>query len=367
MNSGQTVKLHEEEIEDSSYLNPTDSTQTISFLPNDNHPIIFPSPMKTFFKTLSFTFRAYSNISTLIQLEDISFNIDIDGYLTLGIRNRQTQRIETSKPINDGNSYSVQMELNKKMINVWIDESKKTSIELFSSFLMIDNFIFGLRNQFIGCIENITYNHQIFSFENLSFHRRQCPIKSLNDIFVNQIISFGENDQPLIIQLTTPEEFRSFSFRFSTQESNCILGSLADQTYEHILVLSIRNERLLLRYIYQHHQPIEISMIAPITNRQQHQIIIRDILSIELDGNMIIKNLTDRFSIQKISIGKLDEFIEEHFPDLNSESFLGCMNDIMFNKNPLIKLEHIDQSNRLTNICQLPKREREFNNKNTYR
>jgi hypothetical protein len=254
------------------------------------------------------------------------------------------------------------MELNKKIINVWIDETNKTSIELLSSFLMIENFIFGLHNQFIGCIENITYNHQIFSFEHLSFHRRQCPIKSLNEIFVNQIISFEENDQPLIIQLTNPEEFRIFSLKFSTQESNCILCSLADQTYEHILVLSIRNERVILTYINKKHQQMEISMNSSINYRQQHQIIIRDILSIELDENIIIKNIIDRFSIQKISIGKLDGFIQEHFPDLNSESFLGCMTDIIFNQNPLIKLEHIDQSERLTNTCQLSKREREFNN-----
>ncbi len=312
------------------------------------------------FKTFSFSFRAYSNISTLIQFEDISFNIDIDGYLTLGVRNRQTQRIQSEKSINDGNTYFAEMELNQKMINVWIDQTKKTSIELLSSFLMIENFIFGLHNRFIGCIENITYNHQVFSFENLSFHRRQCPIKSLDEIFIHQIISFQENDRPLIIQLTNSEEFRIFSLVFSTQESDCILCSLADQTYENILVLSIRNERVILTYMNKQHQPMEISMNYSINNREQHRIIIENILSIELDGNRIIRNITDRFSIQRISIGKLDGFILEHYPHLNNENFLGCMKDLMFNNKSLIKLEHIDQSERLINTCRLPKRERKF-------
>ncbi|CAF4288226.1 unnamed protein product, partial [Rotaria sordida] len=67
----------------SSSINQSQSIQTIAFLSNDNNEIIFPSPIKFFFKTFSFSFRTYSNLSTLIQFDDIQLNIDIDGYLIL--------------------------------------------------------------------------------------------------------------------------------------------------------------------------------------------------------------------------------------------------------------------------------------------
>ncbi|CAF4205335.1 unnamed protein product, partial [Rotaria magnacalcarata] len=39
----------------SSVVNQSESLRTIGFHPNDNNPIIFPSPIKAFFKTLSFS------------------------------------------------------------------------------------------------------------------------------------------------------------------------------------------------------------------------------------------------------------------------------------------------------------------------
>jgi len=316
--------------------------------------------MKSFFKTLSFSFRAYSNISSLIEFGGINLNIDIDGYLTLIIPDRQIQKIfsnEQEKIINNGKFYFVQIQLNNRTFEVWIDENQKISIELSSSFLIIENFIFGLHNQFIGCIENLTYNNQLFSFENLPLNRQKCPI---NDIYINQIISFQEFDRPLIIQFNNPEEFQIFSFSFSTQESNSIICSLVDKTYENLLILSIHSEQLLLIYNNNNRkQRIEMSMNYSINDRNEHKIIIKLInktnLLFQFDDNIIIKNITEIFYIYRISIGKLDEFIEEYFDE---ENFIGCIKDMKLNNKSFIKLEHIDQSNRLTNTCQLTKRER---------
>jgi len=347
-------------------MNQTESIQTIGFLPNDNNEIIFPLPIKSSFKTLSFSFRTYSNISTIIQFEEIHLNIDIDGYLTLVIGNRQVQKIfsnEQQKPMNDGIFYFVQIEFHNQTLEISIDKTKKFSIKLLSSFLIIENLIFGLNNQFLGCIKNLTYNNQILSFEHLSLNRRQCPIKSKNHISIHQIISFKENDRPLIIQLNNSEEFEIFSFLFSTQESNCIIGSLTDQIYENILILSIHYEQLLLTY-YNNKQKkrIEILMNYLINSRNEHQIIIKLInkynLVFQFDENIIIKNITNQFYINQISIGKLNEVIQKDFSDLNNENFIGCIKDLRLNNKSLIKFEHIDQLDRLTNTCQLMKRER---------
>jgi len=342
-------------------------TETLAFLPNNNNEIIFPLPIKSSFKTLSFSFRTTSNISTLIQFGEIKLNIDVNGYLTLVVPDRQTQRIlsnQQQKLINDGNIYFLQIEFNNRNLEVWIDKNQKTFIELPSSFLIIENLIFGLHNQFIGCIENLIYNNQLFSFENLSLNRRECSsIESTNDIYINQIISFKEYDRPLIIQFNNPKEFHMFSFLFSTQESNCIICSLTDKTYENILILSIHSEQLLLTYYNNKEKNrIDISMNYSINDRNEHKInlklINKNILLFKFDENIIIKNITEIFYINKISFGKLDQFIKENFSYFDGENFIGCIKDIKLNNKSFIKFEHIDQSNRLTNTCQLPKRER---------
>ncbi|CAF4234547.1 unnamed protein product, partial [Rotaria magnacalcarata] len=97
----------------------------------------------------------------------------------------------------------------------------KISVELSTSKLIIENFIFGPRSQFTGCLQNITFNDQLLSFKQLSLNRQQCPsssivlktaeILSYNDIYIDQIISFKEYDRPLIITFDNPEEFRIFS------------------------------------------------------------------------------------------------------------------------------------------------------------
>jgi hypothetical protein len=141
-------------------------SQTIGFLPNDHHEIIIPSPVNTPFNTLSFSFRTRSNVSTLIQFDQISLNIDVEGYLALVIRDRQAQRIlsnDEQKPINDGNLYTVHLQRTDKNLEAWINRNKnaqvkKISIELANSKLILENFIFGPRGQFIGCLENVTYN-----------------------------------------------------------------------------------------------------------------------------------------------------------------------------------------------------------------
>ncbi|CAF3647499.1 unnamed protein product [Rotaria sordida] len=354
----------------SSSINQSQSIQTIAFLPNDNNEIIFPSPIKFFFKTFSFSFRTYSNLSTLIQFDEIQLNIDIDGYLILVIRDQLVQKIfsnEKQKPINDGKLYIVQLELNNQTLETWIDKNKKISTELSRSYLIIENFRFGLHNQFIGCIENVTYNNQIFSFENLSLNRQKCFLNnmiiksSIDDIHIDQIISFKDNDRPLIINFDKPEEFHIFSFIFSTQESNCIICSLADNTYNNFIILSIRYEYLVLTYYNKQKQPREILINNSINDKNEHKIIIKLInqnyLLFEFDENTKIENMIDKFYINTIYIGKLDYFIKERLSNFNGDDFIGCIKNIMFNKKLLIESKHIYPLDRLVNTCQITTRE----------
>ncbi|CAF2677501.1 unnamed protein product, partial [Rotaria sp. Silwood2] len=331
-NSGQSINLREEDLTDENDENSKDLTtpiisslsssndkifvvvdmksseisQTIGFIPNDNSEIIIPSSINTAFNTFIFSFRTRSNVSTLIEFEQISLNIDVDGYLALVIRDKQAQRIlsnDEQKPINDGNLYTVYLQRTDKNLDAWIIKNKnfkpnKISIELSTSKLIVENFIFGPRSQFIGCLQNITYNDQLLSFKHLSFNRQQCPsssialksaeILSYNNIYIDQIISFKEYDRPLIINLDTPEDFHDFIF--------------------------------------------------------------------EIDGNIIMKKFPTNLRINTIYIGQLDSYIKEKFSDLDGDNFIGCIKDIMLNEKSIVKLDHIHHIGRLTNICQLSKR-----------
>ncbi|CAF4222241.1 unnamed protein product, partial [Rotaria sp. Silwood2] len=380
-NAKRSLNLREEENSDenfedsrtmiiSSSINQSKPIQTIAFLPNDNNEIIFPSSIKSFFKTFSFSFRTYSNLSTLIQFDEIHLNIDIDGHLTLIIRDQPAQRIfsnEEQKPINNGKFYFVQLELNNQTLEAWMDENKKISAELLTPYLIIENFLFGLHSQFIGCIENVTYNSQVFSFEYLSLNRQQCflndiTIKSIDDVYIDKIISFKENDRPLIITLNNPKEFHIFSLLFSTQESNSIICSLADNTYENFIILSIRHEHLFLTYYNKQRQPIEISINNSINDKTEHKITVKLInqnyLLFELDENTKIENVIDKFYISTIYIGKLDHFIKEQLSNFDGDDFIGCIKNVMLNKKSLIESKYIYPSNRLANTCQITTRER---------
>jgi len=363
-------------------------SQTIGFLPNDNSEIIIPSPMNTLFNTLTFSFRTRSNVSTLIQFDQISLNIDVDGYLALVIRDRQAQRIlsnDEQKPINDGNLYSVHLQRIEKNLEAWIYRKKnfkpnKISIELSTSKLIIDNFIFGPRTQFIGCLENVTYNDQLLSFKHLPLNRQKCPsssivlksteILSTNNIYIDQIISFKEYDRPLIITLDNPEDFHIFSFLFYTQESNSIICSLADKTYEHFLTLSIYNKHLLLTYDDKQRKRMKIYMnnSIVINDGREHKFILKlinkDDFIFEIDGNIMIKKMNSNFLITTIYIGQLDSFIKEKFPDLDGDNFIGCIKDVILNEKSIIKLDHIHHVGRLTNTCHLSKRGRKLTKQN---
>lgn len=360
-------------------------SQTIGFLPHDNNEIIIPSPINTPFNTLIFSFRTRSNVSTLIQFDQISLNIDVDGYLALVIRDKQAQRIlsnDEQKPINDGNLYTVHLQRIEKTLEAWIYKNKnfkpnKISMELSTTKLIIDNFIFGPRRQFIGCLENVTYNDQLLSFKHLPLNRQQCPsssivlksteILSMNNIYIDQIISFKEYDRPLIITLDKPEDFRIFSFLFYTQESNSIICSLADKTYEHFLTLSIYKERLLLTYDDKHKKRMKIYLNNSIiiNDGREHKLTLKlmskDDFSVEIDGNIITKKFNSNFALNTIYIGQLHSFIKEKFPNLNGDNFIGCIRDILFNEKSIIKLDHIHHLGRLTNTCHLSKRGRKLN------
>lgn len=354
----------------SLFLNQSELSQTISFLPNDNSAIIFSSPIKSFFKSFSFSFRSYSNLSTIIQFDEIYLNVDIDGYLTLVIDDQQAQRIHSDdeeKPINDGRFYNVQLELNNQTLEASIDKDKKISIELSSSLLFIEKFLFGLHNQFIGCIENVTYNNKIFRFQGLPPNRQECIsenllIKYTEDIQTDRIISFNENDRPVIVVLDKTEKFHMFSLLFYTQEANGIICSLTDDTYENFMILSVQSEYLFLTYYHTGTKLIEISTNNTINDKYEHEIVIKLIddsyLLFELDGNIMTANMTEIFNINTIYIGKLDSFIKEKFSDIDGEYFIGCIGNVMLNKRSIVKLQHIYQSDRLVNTCLLTSSER---------
>ncbi|CAF1082643.1 unnamed protein product [Adineta steineri] len=357
--------------------------QTIGFLPTDNNEITIPSPSNVIFNTLTFSFRTRSNVSTLIQFGQISLNIDVDGYLALVIRDKQAQRIlsnDEQKPINDGALYTVHLQRIDKNLEAWITKKnnfktpKKISIELASSKLIIENFIFSPRSQFIGCLENVTYNDQLITFKHLPLSRQQCPsssivlksseILSINNIYIDQVISFKEYDRPLIITLDNTEDFRIFSFLFYTHDSNSIICSLADETYENFLTLSIYNERLVLTFDDKQRKRMKIMLnnSIMINDGREHELVIKlinkDDLILEIDRNIIMKKINKNIRIHTIYIGQLDSFLKEKHMDLDGDNFVGCIKNVMLNEKAIIKLDHIHHAGRLTNICQLTKRGR---------
>lgn len=412
-NAGQPLNLREEDLGDENDENTKDLTtpltsfsssndkifvvvdmkssdisQTVGFLPYDNSEIVIPASTTGPFNTLTFSFRTRSNVSTLVEFDQISLNIDVDGYLALVLRDKQAQRIFTNdelKPINDGTLFTLHLQRTEKNLEAWIVKTKnlkinKVSVELPAPILLVENFIFGPRSLFLGCLQNITFNDQLLAFKQLPLNRQQCPsssitIKSseipfLNNIYIDQVVSFKEQDRPLIINLDTPEDFRIFSFSFYTQDSNSIICSLADKTYENFLTLSIHNERLLLTYDDKQRKRMKVYMnnSIAINDGREHKLTLKfinkDDFIIDIDGTMVMKKLNNNIHSIRISyiyIGQLDSFIKDKFSELEGDNFIGCIKDLMLNEKSILKLDHIHHIARLMNTCQLSKRGRKCN------
>lgn len=366
------------------------SSQTLGFLPHDNNEIALPTPVKASLTTLTFAFRTRSNVSTLLQFDPISLNIDVDGYLALVHRDKQAQRLlinDEQRPINDGNLYSVYLQRTETTLNAWIMKNKKVapkkiSMEVTASALTGENLLFGPRSQFLGCFENITYNEQVLSLKHLPNHRQQCPsssivlksreILSTSQIYIDQMISFKEYDRPLIVRLDAPESFRTFSFLLHTQESTSMICSLADRTYEHFLTLSIQNKYLLFTYddVNQQRTRIYLNNSTPINDGREHRIQLQFVnaeeFAVEIDGQSVSSKVIRSFPVHAIYMGQLDGFIKEKFADFEGDYFVGCLKDVMFNERSVMKLEHLHHLDRLTNVCQLSKRGRKLSSSMHY-
>jgi hypothetical protein len=188
----------------------------------------------------------------------------------------------------------------------------------------------------------------------------------MNNIYIDQVISFKEYDRPLIIVLDNPEEFRLFSFLFHTQESNSVICSLADKTYEQFLTLSITNGRLMLTHDDKQRKRMKIYLnnSIVINDGREHKLVLKLISKedflIEIDGNVQSKKIDPNFFISTIYIGQFDGFIKEKFPDLDGDNFIGCIKDVILNDKSIIKLDHIHHVARLTNTCHLSKRGRKL-------
>ena len=327
------------------------SSRTLSFLPESNDEITIPSPLHSPFRTFSLTFRAFTQICTLVQFNSISLTIDADGYLALVIRQHQAQRIfaQTNRQlVNDGQRHTIHLQLIHNKLQAWIDPMKKISIELTRLLIIVDRFVFGAYNQYLGCIEHVIYNDQSLLFTSIPLHRQECLRGAT---LTHQIISFEEFDPPVIVLMDFPEELQSFSFRFSTTESNSLLCTLNDLAHQHVMTLNIRQRRLLLTY---HQQRMELWMNQSIVHGIEHNLIIKILnkndFILQFDQHIMLRKISISPIFQKITFGQISSVYEK--------TFLGCIGDILYNGKSLLKWEHIHPLGRLSNTCRSSKHTR---------
>lgn len=324
------------------------SLQTLSFLPKANDEISISPPLPSPFRSFSLTFRSLTQICTVVQFDAISLIIDADGYLALVIRPHQAQRIfaETKRQtVNDGHSHTIHLLLMKNKLQAWIDPMKKITVELDRAIFVIEQFRFGPYHQYIGCIEQVIYNDQMLTFTQVPFSRRECPQRS---ILTDQMISFEEFDPPVMMQLDFPEELQSFSFRFTTFESNSLLCTLTGQTYQDILTLNIRQQRLFLSY---QRERLELITNQSLSLGREHHLMIKILNSndfvFQVNEQIILQRISSPLIIQKVTFGSAVNHHGKHF--------LGCISQILYNGKSLLRWEHIQSIGRVTTTCHSTK------------
>ncbi|CAF5123206.1 unnamed protein product, partial [Rotaria magnacalcarata] len=66
--------------------------------------------------------------------------------------------------------------------------------------------------------------------------------------------------------------------------------------------------------------------------------------------------MTEMFYISTVYIGKLDSYVKEQFSNVDGAHFIGCIENVMLNKQSIVKLEHVNQLDRLINTCRIIER-----------
>lgn len=368
-------------------LKSSSNRSVIGFFPSDHQEIVVPLPTAQPFQSLSFSFRTRSNVSTLIQLDRFSLNVDVDGYLALVHLDHRAERFllddHEQKAINDGHLYHVYLErttdrtihawlMKKKTSNRSVTSTKKITVT-WTKFDPIQTIILGARNQFRGCLKDLIFNDQPLEVKNLSPHRQQCPSSNVRlkstefdryeKIYIDQLISFKESDRPLIIRFDRPENFASFSFVIYTQEANSMFASLT--TDDVFLLITLHNRYLMLtfdHFVSQRTMKIYLNETNPLNDGREHRIALKflhpDELQLEIDGKVLVKKGWKSFLVQTIYLGQIDGLIREKFNEFDGDSFIGCVKDVTWNEKPLVQFEHLHHLDRLQNVCPLAKRGR---------
>ena len=306
------------------------------------------------------TFRAHNVVCTVVQFDPISLIIDADGYLALVIRHQQAHRIFAKTPrksVNDGHLHTIQLQLVKNTLQAWMDPLQTISIDLRTApSFVIERFIFGSHNQYLGCIEHVMYNDHVFSFALIAVHRQQCPP---SHVPTDQILSFEDLDRPLTVLADQTEDFQTLSFFFSTSESNSFLCALTDLLPDNTITVSLHQNRLLFAYRDEQKRRMDLLTNYSIDQDKEHQLSLKLInkhdLIFQLDKHVLMRKLPGRFPLAKFHFGQLDG------SNSNAKNFLGCMRDIRFNGKPLLKPEQIHPAHRLTHVCRTLKHPRKCN------
>ena len=342
------------------------STEQITFLVNNQNEIVYTTSTKSIFRHFSLTFRTEKSVCTIVEMDPIRLIVDADGYLALLVVHHQPQRIPAKtqrRSVNDGHRHTIEIHLIGQSLYAWIDSNEKISIDLMQTALIIENFIFGAHNQFVGCIERVIFNDETFVFQQIPIDRQKC---SLNILLEDQTIHFDDLTRPLIIFKRPAESIDEFSFRFSTFESNSFLCSLTNSNYEQMFLLTLTQQGLSLIYHSEFNRPIEflLNSTTSFYHGNEHQLMMKFLknneLVLQFDEQTMRRNNFNRFTIEKINFGHFDSLIGEGFGNNNRDNFLGCLRDVRLNGKSLVKLEDIYPISRLTDSCSMKRRQRMF-------
>ncbi|CAF1107181.1 unnamed protein product, partial [Didymodactylos carnosus] len=371
-----------------------DPEMTISFSPSDDDAIFIPG-IQTNFNSFSLTFQTYINSTILASLiNDIYFiglEIDIDGILNLIVRDHinSSSRLRMTR-VNDGREYTIELRNNHRkqsnIIEAWLNERspQKSIIEVNNPFYVKDiilgsrlgNFPFTARNKFIGCIRNPKLNLVKVNIPTIAKSRRDCvnvmasittkqqQHHVIDDYYIRESISFREQDRPISFLFSDNDqrEFKLLSLTFVTFESNGILFSLADKSYDNFFTLSIRNGILYATCDDHTRKRYTFSLNRTVNDGIEHQIIIKNTQEkdyIELDKvkYFLPFNLIVPFYVNSIYFGQIDGFARQRY-ELEGENFVGCLKDVLFNEKPLIRRDQINDLSRLSTLCRLTYRPR---------
>ncbi|KAL7673330.1 hypothetical protein ACOME3_008192 [Neoechinorhynchus agilis] len=353
---------------------------SVSFGEKHDSEIVLRYPEQKDLDSFGITFRASFDGIVASLLGDHTFvGLEVHGeQLIILVKNLRGETVEHNLGRTEYNvEHTVHLRNDRQgdhgNMNAWLTRNRAAavSVPVLNPFL-IDRIVLGgevrnpsfkNRKPILGCIKKPYLNLFNINLEPVvPQSRSDCRISRSHQSPHIQAVAFGQNDRPLPFTYADNDKkrFQSLELEFSTLEQWGIIVSLHDSV-DNFIALHLQNGTLHLTIddsnIEQQSFPLSTDHL---NDGRYHRIKImnsangRDYANVDNSNRIYFPaNIVSDFWITTIYFGAADHWAKDHYSLMgHGPHFVGCLRNIRFNDDTIIRNDHIKDRTRINSHCR---------------